>query len=286
MAILSSVIAAALACEPECDAGFRCDPIEGRCVAEDVDPLPCEGPCPAGQRCDEESDACVIVGCIEDVLGINGDADTAAPLPFGRTRDLALCTERDWFILDFPGTEDGEPATLRVSANYQPQPANLELSLYREDFVAGQRPLAEATTDRNPEVLTVDALQPGRYVLAVSAFVVDGALQPAIEYELEVAQAEHGFCTPNDECPEGFRCEEERCVIFVDPCAGQCGPLEVCDPELAACLAQCDPDVFGGENTDRASASDVQFQRYQGLTRCEGESDWYRVEIPGLDIGR
>ena len=80
----------ALACEPECDAGFRCDPIEGRCVAEDVDPLPCEGPCPAGQRCDDASDACVIVGCIEDGLGINGDADTAAPLPFGRTQDLAL----------------------------------------------------------------------------------------------------------------------------------------------------------------------------------------------------
>ncbi len=271
---------AARPCDPACADGFRCDLTEGRCVAAPDDPLQCGGPCPAGFRCDEATRACRINDCAEDPFGGNATAEMAAALALGRTRNLSLCTERDWFIIDLTDPAQPMPTSLRVSATAGQDDGNLELSLYPEGFVPGQRPLSDASTDANPERLTADALPGGRYLLAVHAFVGAGQVQQPISYDLMIETSENGFCGGVDECEPGFRCEMSRCVVFDDPCEGACGALEVCDAELQACLSECLPDQFNGANVSRESAAEVQLQQYRDLTRCAGESDWYRVTIP------
>lgn len=124
-----------------------------------------------------------------DPFGGNATAEMAAALALGRTRNLSLCTERDWFIIDLTDPAQPMPTSLRVSATAGQDDGNLELSLYPEGFVPGQRPLSDASTDANPERLTADALPGGRYLLAVHAFVGAGQVQQAISYDRSPASS-------------------------------------------------------------------------------------------------
>ena len=197
----------------------------------------------------------------------------------GITGNLKLCTERDWFRFAVPPSEGEGRVSVKVSAGFQPEGTNLELALYSDDFVPGQRALAEAETDNQPEVLIVDDLEPGNYVLEVSSFRALGAPVEAVNYDLKIEISEYGFCDVDADCDVAFICAEGLCLEDPDPCAGQCGPLEICEPDTRQCQARCEPDQFGGNNTERDTAQFINTGRIEGLTICDGESDWYRLPI-------
>ena len=166
-----------------------------------------------------------------------------------------------------------------MSADFAPEASNLELSVYPGDFVPGQRALAEATTDNRPEILIIDDVQPGSFVLKVDQFRPLGAAVQSLTYDLKIELSDYGFCSDDDECDPGFVCGEGVCIEDPDPCAGRCTPLEVCDAETAECIERCEPDRFEGLNSARESAQFIATGRVDDLTICDGESDWYRLPI-------
>ena len=63
-------------------------------------------------------------------------------------------------------------------------------------------------------------------------------------------------------------------------CPERCPRLTVCDEELGQCVPLCEPDAFGGLNTSREEAAQIEPGLLTGLTICEGEEDWFRLTFP------
>lgn len=255
-------------CPAECPDGTACDPLEGRCVAI---PTNCPGGCADDQVCDEMAGRCVRAGCEDDALGGNDEPERAAPLGAGATDDLVLCMP-DWFLLEVPEGEDGRSPGVRVTIA-QDGPGNLDAAVWAEDGYPGA-PLFEAQTDRDPEVLRIDSLAPGRYLMRIESWSI-APPAPVVPYRVEVEIQPDGFCRGDDACGGGDICEDDVCVDG-GPC-GRCPPLTACDADLGACRAACVGDLNAGANAARESAAQLREGLTEGWTICGAEEDWYRV---------
>ncbi len=275
-------------CPESCGEGLVCDEVEGRCVAAPDEG--CADACPEGFVCEEEAGECVPADCEDDALAGNATAELAAEIEEGNVLDLVTCTAEDWYRLAIPPGEAGG-AGLEVEAVFEE--GNLDLALFATPYAVGARPLAEAATNGRPEVLRVNRLEAGDYLLRVSSWSAEPPT-PEVGYTLSVVVESDGFCDEDEQCGAGRICEVSRCV-GAGGCEARCPPLSECDAVMGACVERCEPDLHGGRNTRRADAALLPAGEHAALTLCDGEDDWFRIEVPegatlsvvaeGADIG-
>ena len=217
--------------------------------------------------------------CADDAYAGNAEPGSAAPLGPGLTEGLVTCTPSDWFLIDVPEGAGDRQAGVEVRVRYEL--GNLDLALHPADDLLALHPVAEAATDRVPEVLRVAHLAAGPRLLAVTSWAGAGEA-PVVPYELELTFVPLGMCDLDGDCPAGTLCEEHRCVD-AGGCPGRCPPLHVCDADGGVCVPRCEADAFGGDNGSRDAASPIEPGVHEGLTICDGEEDWFAVQAEAGD---
>ena len=168
---------------------------------------------------------------------------------------------------------------VRLTAEVIDGDGNLEIMVFPSDFAAGQRPIVEATTNRNPEQLQSNVLNSAPYYVKIEAWWPAGARVEPINYRLTYETEPNGFCRGAIDCSDGYACVDGRCAEVLEPCDGRCVGLERCEPETGECLEACIEDEFGGNNAGRQSAAPIELGQLDNQTLCNNASDWFQLPV-------
>lgn len=254
-----------------------------RCVGGRCEPWECGPDCGSEARCVQSGDAweCKPAPCEEDRFRATNAAPGGAAEILGGTYELSLCAApEDWFSLTVPAGTG-----LLVEAAFDEAEADLDLELHPVPLGAGP-PLTSALGFGRKPVLVYRAPDEGDVDVLLRALqpVAAGHNHRALRYTLLVQLGSPPPCRSDTDCtedgqvcaPERRRCEQRACGRNFE-----CKPDERCEPSTGECeRLECDPDVFDGANTTIAESAPLEIGRlYDGLTVCNGERDWFVMEL-------
>jgi len=219
--------------------------------------------------------------CAEDRFGgVNSSARGAREL-VGGVWPLAFCTSsEDWFAIT---VEPGHG--LAVDVAFSTSDADLELEMLE---IVGQDMVTVASDlgfQDGAHILFNNREGVAKlYYIRIYEAVAPGADPIPMRYGMRLQLFDHAVCREDWHCElateicnaADLACEPRDCRENV-----VCAPDQVCNDDTGICdEVACVVDQFGGTNSelDQAAAIEVG-TTYEDLTICEGERDWYSVEL-------
>jgi len=288
------------------------DPLVLACIADApscADAVDCQGqPCEPGAR------DCLPHTCLDDAYEPNQTVAEATPLGPDGLDGLALCGDGDLFVFTLRPNQSAR-LTLRFFNDYGDIDAGLS-EVQQEGLIQ----VDWSTSTRNTEVLVAPRVEvQTTFVVDVYAYNITAAEGGAYALDFELnpegvlcrgySCADDAFCNaakvcqPNPPCTQDWDCGGGRCdlrdgrcyaCLSDDDCAGFCSPERTCleclsdtdcdDPEQrcqeGACFLRACDDAPGEPNDELADATPLTEGTHEGGALCNGDSDWYAVEVP------
>ena len=251
----------------------------GMCVIEDCT----QDSCPEGS------------GCFEFTDGVSRCIATCASNDDCRVGEGYLCDEHDTC---WPGTGTVPPGG-SCSDPTQCQGGDDAYCFDSDGYVGGYCIIVYCTEGSCPEGSECRELfSSGSSAVAACVPVCTEGSECREGYQCyeEVdSEADHvclPWCEGDEACPGLYGCRENECVDVSNECTptnpyGECPEGSWCDEGV--CNSEpfaCDGDDALEPNDAQADAVDAPVGTTDGLTICDGDEDWFRVEVPAGTIAK